>query len=151
MHFNLIFDPYANLVNSGDLLALFMEEFNKSQPRFFGNVTVDPNSLSIKEVTGLIEEPIMSSSPLGGDDETTEASTAAPKPPRRCEALKLNYCKSIGYNVTTYPNLLGHYTFEEVQADVIAFRELVDGECFREVIKQQHDMHCKPIFVYLGI
>lgn len=132
VHFNLVFDPYAGLVSTADLLALFGEEFRSSQPRYFGNITVDPNSLSIKEVTGLIEEPIMSSSPLGGDDETTEYITTTPRQPRRCEPLKLNYCRSIGYNVTTYPNLLGHYSFEEVQSDVIAFRELVDAECFRE-------------------
>uniref|UniRef100_A0A1I8Q2R9 Atrial natriuretic peptide-converting enzyme n=1 Tax=Stomoxys calcitrans TaxID=35570 RepID=A0A1I8Q2R9_STOCA len=132
VHFNMVFDPYAGLVSTADLLALFGEEFGSSHPRYFGNVTVDPQSLMIKEVTGLIEEPIMSSSPLGGDDETTEIITTTPRQPRRCEPLKLNYCRSIGYNITTYPNLLGHTSFEEVQADVIAFRELVDAECFRE-------------------
>ncbi|XP_065365129.1 uncharacterized protein LOC135958180 [Calliphora vicina] len=132
VHFNMVFDPYAGLVSTADLLALFGEEFSSAQPRYFNNITVDPRSLSIKEVTGLIEEPIMSSSPLGGDDETTEYITTTPKQPRRCEPLKLNYCRSIGYNITTYPNLLGHNSFEEVQADVISFRELVDGECFRE-------------------
>ncbi|XP_058977756.1 uncharacterized protein LOC131802178 isoform X2 [Musca domestica] len=132
VHFNMVFDPYAGLVNTADLLALFGEEFNCPHPRYFANVTVDPQSLMIKEVTGLIEEPIMSSSPLGGDDETTEIITTTPRQPRRCEPLKLNYCRSIGYNITTYPNLLGHTSFEEVQADVIAFRELVDAECFRE-------------------
>ncbi|XP_075157572.1 uncharacterized protein LOC142230832 [Haematobia irritans] len=132
VHFNMVFDPYAGLVSTADLLALFGEEFENPHPRFFGNVTVDPQSLMIKEVTGLIEEPIMSSSPLGGDDETTELITTTPRQPRRCEPLKLNYCRSIGYNITTYPNLLGHTSFEEVQADVIAFRELVDAECFRE-------------------
>ncbi|XP_067641759.1 uncharacterized protein [Eurosta solidaginis] len=132
VHFNLIFDPYAGLVTTADLLALFAEEINSPHRKYFENMTIDPQSLKIKEVTGLIEEPIMSSSPLGGEDETTELVTTTPKPPRRCEPLKLNYCRSIGYNITTYPNLLGHQTFEEVQADVIAFRELVDAECFRE-------------------
>ncbi|XP_039959052.1 uncharacterized protein LOC120773922 [Bactrocera tryoni] len=132
VHFNLIFDPYAGLVSTADLLALFAEEINEPNRKYFANMTVDPQSLTIKEVTGLIEEPVMSSSPLGGEDDTTEIITTTPKPPRRCEPLKLNYCRSIGYNITTYPNFLGHHSFEEVQADVIAFRELVDAECFRE-------------------
>ncbi|XP_037931965.1 uncharacterized protein LOC119666754 [Teleopsis dalmanni] len=132
IHFNMIFDPYVGLVSTADLLALFAEEINAPQRKYFANMTVDPNSLTIKEVTGLIEEPVMSSSPLGGEDETTEYITTTPKPPRRCEPLKLNFCSSVGYNITTYPNLLGHYTLEDVQADVIAFRSLVDAECFRE-------------------
>lgn len=87
----------------------------------------------IKEVTGLIEEPVTSSSPLGiSDEDLITQPTTTPRPPRRCEPMRLNYCKSIGYNITTYPNLLGHHSLDEVQADVIAFRELVDAECFRE-------------------
>lgn len=132
VHFNAIFDPYAGLVSTADLLAIFTEEINAQNPKYFNNLTIDPESLTIKEVTGLIEEPIMSSSPLGGDDETTELITTTPKPVRRCEALKLSYCRSVGYNVTTYPNLLGHASLGEVEADVITFRELVDAECFRE-------------------
>lgn len=133
VHFNMIFDPYAGLVSTSDLLAIFMEEINNPHRKYFANMTIDANSLNIKEVTGLIEEPVMASSPLGKDDAVTEiVISTTPKPPRRCEALKLNYCRSVGYNITTYPNLLGHLNFEEVQADVISFRELVDAECFRE-------------------
>ncbi|XP_030378692.1 uncharacterized protein LOC115627212 [Scaptodrosophila lebanonensis] len=139
VHFNMIFDPYAGLVSTGDLLALFNEEMTNPQRRYFANMTVDAQSLTIKETTGIIEEPVMSSSPLGGHDETTELITTTPRPPRRCEPLQLNYCRNVGYNVTTYPNLLGHASYEEVAADVIVFRELVDGECFREA----YDFVCR--------
>ncbi|XP_043071703.1 uncharacterized protein LOC6564668 [Drosophila grimshawi] len=140
VHFNMIFDPYAGLVSSGELLALFHEELSDAQSRQFANMTVDVSSVTIKETTGLIEEPIMSSSPLGGHDETTEPASTTPRPlPRRCEPLQLSYCRNVGYNVTTYPNLLGHATYEQVAEDVIVFRELVDGECFREA----YDFVCR--------
>ncbi|XP_062141765.1 uncharacterized protein LOC133849595 isoform X2 [Drosophila sulfurigaster albostrigata] len=140
VHFNMIFDPYAGLVSSGELLALFHEELSDAQRRHFANMTVDVASVSIKETTGLIEEPIMSSSPLGGNDETTEPASTTPRPvPRRCEPLQLNYCRNVGYNVTTYPNLLGHANYDQVADDVIVFRELVDGECFREA----YDFVCR--------
>ncbi|XP_017870387.1 PREDICTED: uncharacterized protein LOC108618767 [Drosophila arizonae] len=140
VHFNMIFDPYAGLVSSGELLALFHEELSDPHRRHFANMTVDVASVTIKETTGLIEEPIMSSSPLGGHDETTEPTSTTPRPqPRRCEPLQLNYCRNVGYNVTTYPNLLGHATYEQVVDDVIVFRELVDGECFREA----YDFVCR--------
>ncbi|XP_064555858.1 uncharacterized protein LOC135440544 isoform X3 [Drosophila montana] len=140
VHFNMIFDPYAGLVSSGELLALFHEELSDAQSRHFANMTVDVSSVTIKETTGQIEEPIMSSSPLGGHDETTEPTTTTPRPlPRRCEPLQLNYCRNVGYNVTTYPNMLGHATYEQVVEDVIVFRELVDGECFREA----YDFVCR--------
>ncbi|EDX17403.1 GD16890 [Drosophila simulans] len=142
VHFNMIFDPYAGLVSSGDLLALFHEEMTQppQQRRHFANMTVDVASLSIKETTGLIEEPVMSSSPLGGHDETTEpVVTTTPAPPRRCSPLELSYCRQVGYNITTYPNLLGHASYEQLAEDVIVFRELVDGECHREA----YDFVCR--------
>ncbi|XP_037725052.1 uncharacterized protein LOC119556725 isoform X2 [Drosophila subpulchrella] len=142
VHFNMIFDPYAGLVSSGDLLALFHEEMTQppQQRRHFANMTVDVSSLSIKETTGLIEEPVMSSSPLGGHDETTEpVVTTTPAPPRRCSPLELSYCRQVGYNITTYPNLLGHASYEQLAEDVIVFRELVDGECHREA----YDFVCR--------
>ncbi|XP_037920886.1 uncharacterized protein LOC119657837 isoform X1 [Hermetia illucens] len=130
--FNLLFDPYRGLVSTADLLAIFSEEFNSQKPKYFTNVTVEPMSLFVKEVSGLVEEPpTTASSPLEILNETSTTSTT-PKPQRQCSALQLTYCRSIGYNVTTYPNLLGHESLKEVQEDVISFRELVDAECFRE-------------------
>lgn len=142
VHFNMIFDPYAGLVSSGDLLALFHEEMSQppQQRRHFANMTVNVSSLSIKETTGLIEEPVMSSSPLGGHDEVTEpVVTSTPAPPRRCAPLELSYCNQMSYNITTYPNLLGHASYEQLAEDVIVFRELVDGECHREA----YDFVCR--------
>lgn len=148
MHFNLIFDPYTGLVTTSDLLALFGEEFrySSSESRFFTNISVDLSTVYIAEqlatsdvVMATDDEFSASSSPspLGGDDtvlsnETKSTDIVADVPVTHCEPLRLSYCRTIGYNITTYPNHLGHMSYEETLVDVIAFRELVDAECFRE-------------------
>lgn len=147
VHFNLVFDPYAGLVTTSDLLALFGEEFrlSSSDSRFFTNITVDLNTLYIAEQLATDSDVMAdgefttasSPSPLGGNEtdqinETKPNNLIIQPPLTRCEPLQLNYCRTIGYNVTAYPNHLGHLSYEETLADVIAFRELVDAECFRE-------------------
>ncbi|KAG4075762.1 hypothetical protein HA402_003588 [Bradysia odoriphaga] len=132
VHFNLHFDPYRGLVSAGDLVAIFLDEFNSKNSKYFANITLDPASLQINEVSNQQGDvPVTAAAPLGGDEVIHEIIEFK-APLRRCEPLRLPYCKSIGYNVTTYPNMLGHNSVEEVVADVIAFRELVDGECFRQ-------------------
>lgn len=60
-----------------------------------------------------------------------QVNTKAPLPKRRCSLLQLPYCSKLKYNMTTYPNLMGHQTIEDVYENVITFRELVDAECYR--------------------
>ena len=52
----------------------------------------------------------------------TTSSTTMPPPPRLCGPLELEYCNKLPYNVTSYPNKLGHRSIKEVRDDVIAFR-----------------------------
>lgn len=40
--------------------------------------------------------------------------------------------------MTTFPNLLGHTSLEEIEKDLITFREVVDSECFL----QSYDFLC---------
>lgn len=139
IHLNLNFDPYLALVSSADLLSVFMEQIGQQAVPQFANLTIDLNSLDINEVTGFMgEEPSTNASPLR-PEETSDTSLKEKKPQRRCEPLKLDYCRAIGYNVTTYPNLLGHQNIDEVKADLIAFREIVDSECYR----QAYDFVCR--------
>jgi hypothetical protein len=53
---------------------------------------------------------------------TTQSSTTVPPPPRLCGPIQLEYCSKLPYNVTSYPNKLGHRSLKEVLEDVIAFR-----------------------------
>lgn len=140
VHFNLNFDPYLALVSTADLLSVFMEQIGQQMVPQFANLTVDISSLDINEVTGFMmgDEPSTNASPLRPED-TSDTVPKEQKPPRRCESLKLDYCRAIGYNVTTYPNLLGHKNIDEVKADLIAFREIVDSECYR----QAYDFVCR--------
>lgn len=108
VHFNLHFDPYRGLVSAADLLAIFLEEMAAKNARHFSNLTIDPRGLEISEVTGLLDVPATAASPFGVEEPATEPAVIYPKLPQvRCEPLRLPYCKSIGYNITTYPNLLG--------------------------------------------
>ncbi|XP_050079805.1 uncharacterized protein LOC126567626 [Anopheles maculipalpis] len=133
LHFALYFDPYAELVSAADLRSILLEEITGQERKYFRNLTIDPNSLVIKEVSGTGDDIVgTSSSPLGGKDEVTVEIVTTARPPRKCEPLRLGYCRSVGYNVTTYPNFFGHGSLEEVEADLISFRELVDAECFRQ-------------------
>uniref|UniRef100_A0A182S918 Atrial natriuretic peptide-converting enzyme n=1 Tax=Anopheles maculatus TaxID=74869 RepID=A0A182S918_9DIPT len=133
LHFALYFDPYAELVSAADLRSILLEEITGQERKYFRNLTIDPNSLVIKEVSGTGDDVVgTSSSPLGGKDEVTVEIVTTARPPRKCEPLRLGYCRSVGYNVTTYPNFFGHGSLEEVEADLISFRELVDAECFRQ-------------------
>jgi hypothetical protein len=52
----------------------------------------------------------------------TTSSTTMPPPPRLCGPIELEYCNKLPYNVTSYPNKLGHRSIKEVRDDVIAFR-----------------------------
>ncbi|XP_055390020.1 uncharacterized protein LOC129619000 [Condylostylus longicornis] len=138
--FILKFDPYRGLVSTADLLAIFNEEIASNDRKYFANITVEPSSLEIKEITGALDETELTpASPLERED--IYETTLPPPIPRYCEPVKLDYCKTIGYNVTTYPNLLGHMSIEEVKIDLIAFRELVDAECFREA----YDFICRML------
>lgn len=129
-------------MSAADLYAIFLEEINSKNSRFFKNITIDATTFEIKELLGQLDDiPIVTaSSPLGGKDDKLNDDTINKNIPiRRCEPVRLPYCQSIGYNITTYPNLLGHNSIDEVIADVISFRELVDAECFR----QAYDFVCR--------
>ncbi|XP_055708998.1 uncharacterized protein LOC129805244 [Phlebotomus papatasi] len=133
VHFILHFDPYRGLVSAADLHAIFTEEFEARRPRYFNNITIDLTSLDFQEMLGNFDDISgTSSSPLGRKDDIQNSTIIVKHSPRRCEPVRLLYCRNIGYNLTTYPNLLGHMSFEEVEQNVIAFRELVDAECFRQ-------------------
>lgn len=132
------FDPYRGLVSSADLLAIFSEEFNTKSLIKFANLTFDSTNLEISEVLGVIDS-IVTAVPAQEMHDMPPEPVTIPKPPRRCEAVGLSYCQSVGYNVTSYPNLIGHKTVEDAHVDLIAFRELVDSECFR----QAYDFVCR--------
>lgn len=51
-------------------------------------------------------------------------------PPRLCEPLSIDHCRGLPYNLTSYPNAVGHNGPKEVYRDLVAYRQLVDSECY---------------------
>lgn len=127
VHFNLHFDPRQLDVGAPDLMTVLSKEIALEESRYLSNITIDPNSLEIKESSAVLTTPL----PLTTSVVTTPSSTVTPTPPRLCGPLELEYCNKLPYNVTSYPNQLGHRSIKEVRDDVITFRELVDAECYR--------------------
>lgn len=125
VHFNIHMDPYYLDIRAKDIEDILANEISVEESLFFKNLTIDSKSLEVKLDTEL---PQISSTTV---IIVTEAVTQKPDPPRRCFPLELDYCKKLGYNMTTYPNIFKHWSVKDVKIDVISFRELVDAECFR--------------------
>lgn len=99
----------------------------RDESMYFRNLTIDSSTLEVKE-SHVIPLPITASSTI---KMVTQAVTQAPPPPRTCAPMEMSYCSGLKYNITTFPNILGHKSLKEVEEDVIAFREVVDAECYR--------------------
>lgn len=112
-------DPYYLDIRAKDIEDILANEISVEESLFFKNLTIDSKSLEVKLDTEL---PQISSTTV---IIVTEAVTQKPDPPRRCFPLELDYCKKLGYNMTTYPNIFKHWSVKDVKIDVISFRELV--------------------------
>ena len=49
--------------------------------------------------------------------------------PRQCIPLQPGYCSNLPYNITTYPNMLGHTNMREVDLVIDIIKEVVDSGC----------------------
>ena len=58
--------------------------------------------------------------------QLTKTKTASKK---KCEKVKITMCKNIGYNLTSMPNMLNHYTQAEAALEVHHFWPLVEIKC----------------------
>lgn len=92
-----------------------MTEFQaaSTEPRFFKNLKIDLNDFQLKEVNfGKLDDIFATSSAhidsYGNPQVNIESEESKIFPPRTCEPIKLKFCRQIGYNMTTLPNLLGH-------------------------------------------
>jgi Fz domain/Low-density lipoprotein receptor domain class A len=152
VHFLLNFDAKSDELFTGveDLRTLFVAEFQSSSAtspngaKYFKNLKMDLNDFQLKEINfGRFEDIFATSSAshvdsYGNLHDINLSEEVNIFPPRTCEPVKLKFCRSVGYNLTTYPNLLGHHSREEIEKDLIAFREVVDSECFL----QSYDFLC---------
>ncbi|XP_066247689.1 atrial natriuretic peptide-converting enzyme [Euwallacea similis] len=128
VHFDIKIDPTYAGINANDLEAILVNEISVEESLFFSNLTIDASSLEVKQGGSL---PQMVTTTLPTTLMSEAVVTSPPHTPRKCAPLTLKYCNNLGYNITTYPNILGHRNIKDVKEDVISFRELVDAECYR--------------------
>ncbi|EDO30865.1 predicted protein, partial [Nematostella vectensis] len=50
----------------------------------------------------------------------------------KCEKISIDLCRSVGYNVTRMPNLIGHETQKEAESQLKQFLPLIQYGCARE-------------------
>lgn len=127
VHFNVRVDPLYTSVDAKVIEAILANEISVEESLFFQNITIDSNSVEVRP-TDLLLQMTTTVSPT---TISSQSVTQTPPPPRRCSPLQLPYCSKLHYNITTYPNIFQHKNIQDVKDDVIAFRELVDAECYR--------------------
>lgn len=117
VHFDARFDPRYQTITAADVEEILAREINRETSKYLTNLTIDSQSLEV-------EESLKALNAQTGQQTTvsTPPPTTTPPPPRRCTALDLSYCKHLPYNVTSYPNILGHRSLADVEEDVITFR-----------------------------
>ncbi|XP_008545469.1 atrial natriuretic peptide-converting enzyme isoform X1 [Microplitis demolitor] len=126
VHFELRFDPRYQTVQVADVVQVLTKEINSETAKYLVNLTIDPKSLEVQENFAALNAQITMSTTV-----TTPPTTTTAPSPRSCSSLELTYCKHLPYNITSYPNIFGHRSLSDVEENVIAFRELVDAECYR--------------------
>ncbi|XP_045785110.1 atrial natriuretic peptide-converting enzyme isoform X1 [Maniola jurtina] len=127
IHFEVSFEPIFTGVTTAEVSTVLTREL---QAPYFQRLGVLPATLHIEESS------IISSQALKeGDSPITEISTTEvvafeiEEDLRECSPLTLTLCSHLPYNITTYPNLVGHSSKEAMLRDLVAFRELLDAEC----------------------
>ncbi|XP_014244352.1 atrial natriuretic peptide-converting enzyme isoform X2 [Cimex lectularius] len=130
IHFTLHFNTRKIDVAPESILQIL-----KNEMVFFGNRTIDHSSVKIQKFQ--LEAEQTHSTAISQAELVTTRPVIVPS--RQCSPTELSYCQLFVGNETSYPNLVGHQNLQEVIADVIKFRELVDSECYR--LAQQFICH----------
>lgn len=117
VHFYARFDPRYGDVEASDVIDVLSKEI--SSPRHFLDVSIDPSSIVVKEKVEEVDKLALQT--YAATIEVPQTTTT-PRPPRKCSSIEFEYCRHLGYNATSYPNLVGHKDLDEVKDDIIAFR-----------------------------
>ncbi|XP_014225534.1 atrial natriuretic peptide-converting enzyme [Trichogramma pretiosum] len=149
VRFDARFDArYAKNLNSETIRSILERELDPASNRFFGNLTIDVASIEVQESVSAVNQLALQtngSSGTGSDDEDGQPATTTSRPWRSCSPRQFSYCSSQQLDArhdnltTSYPNWLGHQDLQEVNDDIIAFRELVDAECY----ERAYDFICQ--------
>lgn len=133
VHFNVHFAPNRKYVDAGDLYFVITDEVLRGKLGIFDGLRIDPESVTVQErrlITDPLAEPWTPKRQYPGYLAGLTTQQPVVIPPRRCEPLSIDHCRGLPYNVTSYPNAVGHSTPKEVYRDLVAYRQLVDSECY---------------------
>lgn len=130
--FGLKFNPHWQNIRAEDVKTMLRRHLS------LANATFDVNSIFVEESTSLKSKTsVLSSTSEMYDAEFHLINQNSFPPPARCVPAQLSYCSGITseYNLTSYPNLIGHLTIDEVSEDLISYRGLIDAECFQQALE----------------
>lgn len=130
VHFEIRFDPRYQTITTADIVEILTQEINPETSKYLTNLTIELPSLEVQESLKALNAQVGLQTTIA-----TPPPTTTQPPPRRCTNLNLSYCKHLPYNVTSYPNILGHRSLADVQEDVIAFRYISIRELETNFIK----------------
>ncbi|KAJ8684156.1 hypothetical protein QAD02_019948 [Eretmocerus hayati] len=142
VHFDVRFDArYGGGVELDDVIRVLKREISPDTSRFFHNVTIEPTSLQVQESISAVDRLALQTNSTPTVETEPPQPTTTPRTPRICAPIEFPYCKHLPYNITSYPNFVGHESLQQVHDDIIAFRELVDAECY----KHAYDFICQVL------
>ncbi|XP_060810900.1 atrial natriuretic peptide-converting enzyme isoform X2 [Amyelois transitella] len=127
VHFEMSFEPIFTAVTTSEVRAVLTREL--TSPAHLRNVAALVETLQLEE-NSVISLELKEAETTTDDAPTTEAtSTEVVEELRECAPVTLGLCSHLPYNTTAYPNLVGHQNKDAMNADLVAFRELLDAEC----------------------
>ncbi|XP_076362164.1 atrial natriuretic peptide-converting enzyme-like isoform X2 [Tachypleus tridentatus] len=139
VHFNVHLSPETFKGEAADLYVILMEELTSLKYGVFKGLKIDQDSVQIQERTlsgTQLPGPWTPRPQYPGYLEGFSTATfpvTSPRPiipARRCGPIQMDFCNILSYNVTSYPNLVGHGDVYELEEDLVTYRQIVDFECY---------------------
>ncbi|XP_076304262.1 prostasin-like isoform X2 [Tachypleus tridentatus] len=127
----------SNQVDASDLYVILINEIISSKLGVFRGMKIDQTSVQIRERISSDGKLADSWIPhqqypgyLDGLRISFAVSPSAAMEQSHCGPIELDFCKNPSYNITYYPNMVGHMSIQELRKDFIMYRQIVDFECY---------------------
>ncbi|XP_067125522.1 uncharacterized protein [Centruroides vittatus] len=150
VHFNLhLIVDESNSITATDLYVVLIEEVRKRKSNLLKGIRIDYESIHVEERIPGDHTPTVWTlrRHYPGYLETPTTTQITPVlDVRKCIALHIDFCTTLPYNQTSYPNLVGHESVKEATHELVRFRQIVDFECYpfaQELICQLLQPDCK--------
>lgn len=136
VHFNLHLSPEQPGISAADLYVILSEEVMRSRTGIFSDLDIDQGSIQIQERKPPVDDALDRWVPRRQYPGYLEGLTTTPSSalshliPRRCTPVEIPFCTNLPYNMTSYPNIVGHWNFSQITNDLVTFRQIIDFECY---------------------